>query len=69
MIGDHYIGLFCPTCGRGLKQDYEGTIRILGCIRGHWWKTSIEGDRGEILVLRSVQEVAQGGQERSGLEP
>ena len=49
---DHYIGLFCPACGKGLQEESRGTERFAQCIRGHRWKAGAEG---RDIILRSIE--------------
>ena len=52
-FGENYIGFYCPTCGKGLRQEYEGVARFAACIRGHRWTAQAEGLD---IVLRSIEE-------------
>ena len=50
--GDHYTGLYCPFCGKGLKEAYQGIQRLAECIRGHRWQTGAEG---RAITMRSIE--------------
>lgn len=35
--GENYIGVYCPVCGKGLREAFLGSRRLVECIRGHLW--------------------------------
>lgn len=50
--GENYIGLYCPACGKGLREVYEGVERLAECIRGHRWHVVAEGGK---ITFRKVE--------------